>query len=308
MQLKRLSEFSRPHKETYKVCRELAAFMCQSASGNIKALAFYTAIKHYSQSSMIKDWRKNILKLKEITGINSENTIRKRIKECYKLGFLHGEFKDNHLKCKKNERILDKNEISLRKESITSISKSKLNGVKQIETFIKICAFDKQRERQIYQEKKSLVLKDIDSKSSNKEKLSKGLNALVKEKIKGVDDKSVLMRIRAGRRKLGDYIQRSGTTATRVTKKAKSLKLARDVNYRSQLLMEIPPNFQIDDIQLWAMKKFKTYAFYKDGSIWLKYANSVFLNKKNEFLPVASNCTRKIQGKENTGQSVCFTF
>jgi len=127
------------------------------------------------------------------------------------------------------------------------------------------------------------------------------------------------MRIRAGRRKLGDYIQRSGTTATRVTKKAKSLKLARDVNYRSQLLMEIPPNFQIDDVQLWAMKKFKTYAFYKDGCIWLKYANSVFLNKKNEFSPILnkdnfksntckSNNLSNILIKENTGQSVCFTF
>ncbi len=313
MQQDRISIHSRPHKETYKVCRELAATICEYASSDIKAFAFYIAIKHHSQSSMLNNWRKNIPGLKKITGINSENTIRKRIKECYQLGFLHGNFKDDHLKCKKNERLLKAYKIPLRKESITSISKIKINGTKKIESFIKICAFDKHRERQIHQEKKALVLKELGSKLSNKEKLSKGLNLIVKEKIKSVDDKAVLMRIRTGRRKLGDYIQRSGVTATRVIRKAKELSLVRDVRYRPQLVGSFPAHFEIDDLQLWAMKKFQTYAFYKDGDIWLKYANSVFLNLKNEFQPVPkdnliSNILNNTLVKERRGQSVCFTF
>lgn len=309
MQPEKLSNFTRPHKQTYKVCRELAAQICSNFSDHIKAFAFYTAIRHYSQSSSLSNWRKNIDLIKSITGINSENTIRKRIKDCYRLGYFHGSFSQKHIKCKRPEYLLKIYGISLKKESVTSISKQKINGTRQIESFIKICAFDKHRDRQIYAEKKSLALKELNIKTSNKEKLSNGIYKLVKKKIRSIDDKSVLFQIRAGRRKLGNYIQRSGVTATRVIKKAKQLKLVRDVHHRPQLLDSMPPNFEIDQLQLWAMKKFKTYAFYKNSCIWLKYANSVYLNKSNEYKPEPGAAPKpQIQKIPNTGQSVCFTF
>lgn len=291
----------RPHKLTYKVSRELAISICKK-SKQIKAYAFYLAIKHYSQSSSLNYWRKNIGQIRVITGINSENTIRKRIKECYQYGFFHGEFSNKHLRCKKTERILPYFKIPLHKESVISISKTKLNGVKQIENFIKICAFDRQRERQIYAEKKTLAMKKLNIKSSNKEKLSKSLLRLVKKEIQSVDERIVLKQIRAGRRKLGKYIQRSGSTATRVIKAAKEFKLVKDIHYRPQLICDIPANFQIDDVQFWAKKKFKTFAFYKEGAIWIKFANSVALNPINEYNPIQNSKSPK------KGQSVCFIF
>lgn len=278
------SKYSRPHTKTYKVSKELAVFICKN-SHLIKPFSFYVAVKHCFESSSISNWRSRYDFLSKVTGIKSKNTIRKRILECYKYGFFHGEFSSKHLSCKKTELIMKDRGIPVFLQSITSIHKPKLKNTKQIETYIKICAFQRHKERQVFAEKVSLIKNKMKIRSSDKEKLTKGLSKLVIRNAKCVEDQYVIGSIRAGRRCLGRNIQRSASTATRVVKKAKELNIVDEKVNKPLRLGDILSKHTIFEEMKEYHKVFKNFVYFKANSIYLKEANQVGLKLSVEYTP-----------------------
>ena len=253
-------------------------------SDEIKAYALYIFVKHYSEAGNIHNWRFKKKEICEMTCIRSWNTILKRIKKGYEMGLYHS-IEEHHLRAVKMDSILEYHDIDLTLKRTITVRKKLIRNIKDAEDFIRALAIDNHHNNQAYKERISCAKRKLGLTTDNTEKLSRGLSKFVKKVAKGVDDLEVSFNVGTGRKKIGSYFDRSKTTAQRYIKRLKAKNFIDDRMTKAKKVFENVNRYMISYKLLEAQNLYKTFSFWKNGSVYIKKANSVTLNHDLTLIP-----------------------
>ena len=148
-----------------------------------------------------------------------------------------------------------------------------------MEDYIRALAIDNHHNNQAWKERISCAKRKLGLSTDNAEKLSRGLSKFVKKVAKSVDDLEASFNVCTGRKKIGSYFDRSKTTAQRYIKRLKQKNFINDRMSKAKKVFENVNRYMVSYKLIEAQQKYKTFSYFKDGSIFIKKANSVTLNE-----------------------------